>query len=185
MEATEKIGEVRVHKLWMNVAGALITLLLCAGLYVLAQALPHRAKSGHWEGALFWGSLIALIFVHEALHAAALMWFSNLPREVFKFGFNWKAITPYCHCRVPVPIKSYRLMGLFPLYVTGSISFGCLLLFPADWLAIITGITWGACIGDIWIVAALRRFPNDVLVKDHPTEIGCDIYAATTEFATT
>jgi hypothetical protein len=172
-----------VNKLVANVAGAVLTAMLCVGLYFLAQALPHRSKTGHWQVLWFWGSLIALIVVHEALHAAALIWFSKLPLRVFKFGVNWKALMPYCHCRVPVPIRAYRLMGMFPLYVTGTISLVALLLVPADWLAIVTGVTIGACIGDLWIIAGLWKFPGDVLVQDHPTEIGCDIYSAGKESA--
>jgi hypothetical protein len=69
-------------------------------------------------------------------------------------------------------------MALLPLWVTGTITITALLFHPADWLALLTGITLGACVRDVWMAAKLSRFGGEMLVQDSPTEIGCDVYPA-------
>jgi hypothetical protein len=173
----QKIADVRVNKLAMNVVAVVVCLPVCAATLILARVLPHHVKPAPWHALAAGLWLILLIFVHEGLHAIALMHFSKLPRHTFKFGILWKALTPYCHCTVPVNIQAYRRMGFFPLYVTGSASLLLLLIYPADVVGLMTGLTWAVCIGDVWLMLKLRKFPDQVLVQDHPSEIGCDIFA--------
>ncbi len=53
-----------------------------------------------------------------------------------------------------------------------------LLIFPADWVGLLTGVVCAASTGDLWIVAKLRRFSKEMLVQDASGEIGCDVLAA-------
>jgi len=66
-------------------------------------------------------------------------------------------------------------MALLPLQVTGIGSVVVLLAFPTDMTGVFAGLAIAACVGDVWIVARMRPFADDVLVLDSATEIGCDI----------
>ena len=39
------------------------------------------------------------------------------------------------------------------------------------------GFAVSACVGDVWMITKLRRFSDDLLVRDCPSEIGCDVYS--------
>lgn len=141
--------------------------------------LPHYRGPAPWHLPALLVGLIALIPVHEGLHALGLIWTTKLPPSSFRFGMMWKALTPYCHCKVPVNVRHYLIMGLFPLVVTGSISIAALLAFPSDALGTFTGAALAACVGDIWMAMTLRKFPKDAMVRDCPSDIGYDVYYRT------
>jgi hypothetical protein len=174
-----KIGEVRVNKLAANIVGGLLTVLFCIVGALLAQVLPHYKTFAPWHAVLFLVCLIVLLPLHEAVHAIGLSRFAGVPWSGIKFGFMWRALTPYCHCKVPIPIVAYRRMVLLPLWITGTASLVALLIFPSDVLGVFTGICIASCVGDVWIVAKLRRFADDLLIQDSPSEIGCDVLSST------
>lgn len=72
-------------------------------------------------------------------------------------------------------------MALLPLWVTGTATVAALLVFPTDGLGVLAGVAVAACVGDIWIVTKLARFAGDLLVRDTPSEIGCDVYSSAVE----
>ena len=165
-----------MSKLVANLIGGLLVVLLCAGFIELARLLPHYTSSVDASHALATlVTIVSLIVVHEALHAVGMVRFGKVSWHDIRFGFTWRALMPYCHCTVPLSIHAYRLMGLLPLWTTGAVTLALLLVFPSDWLGLITGVTLAACVGDVWLVAKLRRFPKDWLVQDSPSEIGCDV----------
>ena len=90
----------------------------------------------------------------------------------------WGALMPYCGCAVPVPVRAYRRMALLPLWVTGTAAVAALLVFPTYTLGVLAGVAVASCVGDVWIVAKLRRFTGDLFVQDSPSEIGCDVYSS-------
>lgn len=178
ISASTRIAEVRVNNLAANVVGGLLSILLCALGVFLAHLLPHYQPITVWHVQLLLLCLIVLLPVHEALHAIGLRLFGRLPWSDIKIGFMWRALLPYCHCKVPIPITVYRRMILLPLWGTGGASLLALLLFPSDALGLFLGVAVGACAGDLWIVARLRRFGTDVSIEDSPSEIGCDVLSS-------
>ena len=180
MLSNSLIAEVRVSKLAVNIVGTFLTVLLCVAGVLFAHLLPHYSDFDDWQAFLFLVCLIILIPVHEALHALGLLVFARISLSKLRFGVMWRALIPYCHCTVPIHVAAYRRMALLPLWITGTGSFIALTIFPTDGLGILAGVTVAACIGDVWVVAKLRRFADDLLVQDHPSEIGCDVLSSTT-----
>jgi hypothetical protein len=172
-----KVGDVRPSGLLLNLAAIPLMMIFVVGLLWLAKAMPGAPASGPTD--LFWvlPAVGLLLILHELTHAAAFKLLADLPWRTFKFGFNPKALVVYCYCPVPVTVAVYRWAALAPLLVLGTLSVLALLIYPAEWLAVLTGLHLAACIGDVWIVAGLRKFASDLLVRDHPTDPGCEIFA--------
>jgi hypothetical protein len=179
--SAEKIAEVRVNKLAANLIGAVLTVLFCVIGVFLAHLLPHHRPFGGSQAVVLLVCLIILFPVHEMIHAIGLSFFARISWSKIKFGFMWSALTPYCHCTVPIPIEAYRRMGLLPLWVTGAASVIALLIIPSDGLGVFAGVAIGGCVGDVWIVLKLRHFAGDLLVQDSPSDIGCDILSSTAQ----
>jgi hypothetical protein len=120
--------------------------------------------------------IVVALSLHELTHALAAMWRAKLPWNAFRFGFNPRSLTVYCHCRRPIDLATYRIVSLAPLVILCPISVLLVVLYPTEWLALTAGIHLAGCIGDVWIFTLLRKYASDVLVVDHPTEAGCDLY---------
>lgn len=185
MQVTEinvSVTKVRVNKLAANLVATVLTVLLCVGFVAFARRLPHFSSTGAaWQTPAALVAVVLLIVVHEALHAIGMVQFGRISWRDIRFGIMWWALMPYCHCTVPLSIRAFRRMALLPLCITGGVTFAGLLVFPSDWLALVTGFTVAACVGDVWIVARLRRFNEDWLVADSPSEIGCDVFSPVKE----
>ncbi len=175
---SSKLAEVRVSKLVLNVVAGLLTVPLCVVGIVLAHLLPHHIEVAPWHLAALLVAIILVIPVHEALHGLGLRLFSRVSRREMRFGLFPGSLIFYCHCSVPISIAAYRRMALLPLWTMGGIMLVALVVFPADWVGLLAGVVWAASTGDVWIVAKLRRFPQEVLVQDASGEIGCDVLAA-------
>ncbi len=151
---------------------------VCALAFILfAHALPHHQPQNELSLVWFLPGIVVTFSLHEMTHAAAAAWRCKFPWSAFKFGFNAKSLCFLCHCRRPLDLAAYRMVSLAPLAILGPLSLLLVVLHPADWLALTAGIHLAGCIGDVWIFRLLRKYPHDVLVVDHPTEIGCDLYS--------
>jgi hypothetical protein len=172
------VTKVRVNKLAANLVAIVLTVLLCAAFVAFARWLPHFSATGAaWQAPAALMAVVLLVVVHEALHAVGMVQFGRISWRDIRFGILWWALMPYCHCTVPLSIRAFRRMALLPLWITGGMTLACLLVFPSDLLALVTGFTVAACVGDVWIVAKLRRFNENWLVADSPSEIGCDVFS--------
>jgi hypothetical protein len=172
-----------VNKLAANLLCTLLTGVVCAAGIAFAHMLPHYVPFAKWHAVALLVSLVALIPVHEALHALGLLRFARVSRRHIRFGVMWHALMPYCYCSVPISLRAYRRMLLLPLWATGSVTATSLLLYPTDWLGLLAGFAVAACIGDVWMVVKLRRFTDGLRVQDCQSEIGCDVYSEIPETA--
>jgi len=117
-------------------------------------------------------SLLIGIVVHELLHGITWGYYSPNGMKSIKFGFKWKFLTPYCHCKEPLKVKHYRIgvamplliLGIIPSVIAIVIGHGALLSFGIIF-------TWAAG-GDIIALFMLRKLDNDINVSDHPKEMG-------------
>jgi hypothetical protein len=176
-EALQKIGDVRPNVLLMNIVGLVLALGLVFGLVAVAKLVPGYRDAGKFDLLRLGASLVLLIGLHEFIHGLAWKMVTRQPWSSFKFGFNLKAVMPYCHCRTMMSVAAYRFGALAPLLTLGPLSVIALLCYPAHWLALVAAIHLAACIGDAWIVAGLWRFKPTDLVRDHPTEAGCEVFS--------
>jgi hypothetical protein len=120
--------------------------------------------------------LIIGAILHEVLHALSFLIIGKVPVENVKLGFQWRSLTPYAHCKIPVKASLYRISLLIPALIMGIIPWFIALATGNGWLlvyAVVFTIVSGGDILTIWII---RKAKNDQLVQDHPSNCGCYIY---------
>ena len=120
--------------------------------------------------------LIIGAVMHEVLHALSFIIIGKVPVKNVKLGFQWKSLTPYAHCKIPVKASLYRISLLIPVLVMGIIPWFIALITGIGWMlvyAVIFTIVGGGDILTIWII---REATLDQLVQDHPENCGCYVY---------
>jgi hypothetical protein len=132
--------------------------------------------------AAFGRPLVALavfaagVVAHEALHALAWRLAGRVPAGAVRLGFQWRTLTPYAHCAVPMAASAYRVgaavpgvaLGLLPALLGLATGGGAVFLF-----GLLFTLAAG---GDALILWLLRDVPVDRLVEDHPTRAGCVVH---------
>ncbi len=171
-----KCGEAYVNKLFANLVSVPLGMLAIGFFGGLYLVLPYRSKMSDSDLLVFLVLMVPLVVIHEAIHALCALHLGKLHWKDFKFGVHWKALMPYYHLEAPITVKAYRMVTLAPLYVTGTVSTLLFLIHPAVWSALFAGAAIASCIGDVLVFLKLRPFDGNLLVKDSPTEIGCEIY---------
>ncbi|WP_133259581.1 DUF3267 domain-containing protein [Pseudochryseolinea flava] len=149
--------------------------------FSLANVRLYMQENVDWLKAMMpWiilGSLLGGIIAHELLHGLTWARFTSNGINSIRFGFIWKALTPYCHCTEALPIKAYRLgvampgiaLGILPLVVAFLAGHVGLFLF-----GIMFTIAAG---GDFAILYLIRQEKSNMMVLDHPHKIGCIIFS--------
>ena len=177
-EGYNKVNEVRINKLRANLLGGLVAGILMVLCLLLIRSLPWRPNIITVPVLQLLIPLVFLIPLHESIHSyAALKW----GQANIKFGFNWKGLTPYCHIKGLITVRHYRIVGVMPLCVTGPIGLAMLLIYPTMQTAFVLAMALTMCTGDLMMIWALKNFSADMLVLDHPSEPGFDIFASQTE----
>ena len=171
-----KIAQVRVGKVTVNLVTFPIALVLILAFMFFTDILFHTRPYASRDLIYIVILLIVFGLVHEGLHALALVIWGRVGPKDMKFGFSWRGLCPYYHCKLPITVKVYRITALFPLIILGGLCIMLLLVFPSIWFAAVTGGVIAASVGDIWVFCKLRGFDRECLVKDHPKEIGCDVF---------
>lgn len=122
--------------------------------------------------------LLLLLFIllgaaiHELLHGVAWAIVTRTGFKHIRFGIKWEYLTPYCHYVEAMKVWQYVIGGITPLVVMG--------ILPAIW-SMYTGnamimffglfFTWAAG-GDVQAVWMLRKFHRNLMIYDHPEELG-------------
>jgi hypothetical protein len=168
--------------------------MLAANFYSLAFAVPLAAifillHFGVWginaltltrdeiaQRLILFILLVLLgLFLHELIHGLAWAYFGKKSLKTIHYGFNWKVLSPFAHCREPLPVWVYRLGAVLPGIILG--------LIPAL-IGIITGFSWIFLYGLIFTVAAggdlvilwlLRHENSREWVLDHESRAGCHL----------
>jgi len=158
-----------------------------ANIYAIISVLPvfiilYFLYSLFWEEQAisfnfpYWLFYLIGVVVHELIHGLYAMKFSKEGKKSIKFGFAWKTLTPYCHCKEALTVRDYRIVLLSPLVILGIIpaiigliignngvyGFGLLFILAAG--------------GDLIIFWKLRSENKNSLVLDSPDKCGCIIY---------
>ncbi len=118
---------------------------------------------------------IAGAIIHELLHAVVWLVYLHKGFRILKFGIMSPDMSPYVHCKEPLPVWVYRIGIVLPALVLG--------ILPAV-AGIVTGIgllflfgfffTWTAS-GDLIVLWMIRHLNPQTMVKDHPVQVGCII----------
>ncbi|NUN68589.1 MAG: DUF3267 domain-containing protein [Bacteroidetes bacterium] len=152
---------------------AVAELLLFVALYGFAPVKEAADILLPWY---FFPLFIAGIVVHELIHGLSWMLAGKLSFRQMRFGFQWKSLTPYAHCTVPLPKSAYVFGTLMPALVLGVMPFLLSLVNANGWVLIFGVLFTFAAIGDFLIVWMIRRVPWDAMVEDHPENAGCIVH---------
>jgi len=148
----------------------LVYMLIWEGFSVIAAL-----NSTYLKFQVFLPVFIILVFLHEAIHWLSFRIVGKIASEHCRLGFQWKTITPFAHCTVPMPASAYKISLILPALILGIIPSLTALAFGIPWLliyGILFTITGG---GDFIILWLIRKVNKGQLLQDHPTRCGCEI----------
>ena len=160
---------------------ALLPVLLLGAPFVLLHGWSAMVAGARifFHPAVVIPVFLAGVVLHELIHGIAWAYFGNMPRTAIRFGFKLSALTPYAHCREPLPASVYRigaaapavLLGLLPVFAATVTGAGVILLPGLLFLA--------ASAGDFLILWILRGVRPQQRVQDHPDRAGCLVFDET------
>ena len=173
-DVTLSMGRVNLIALPLAIAPVIVL----PGIFLLIWGWPRLAATApplfRWEVLI--PALLAGIVAHELLHALTWMAAGKIPVRSIRFGIQWKTITPYAHCSVPMPAAAYRLGAAMPGLLLGALPV-CAGLAAGNGSWTLFGVFFTiAAAGDAIILWLLRGIPGTVLVEDHPERAGCYVY---------
>ncbi|MFD2445016.1 DUF3267 domain-containing protein [Bacillus sp. CGMCC 1.16607] len=154
--------------------GSFLITLLVLILYDIIWGISY---SHNWMvyGMLIFSYFLSII-LHELLHAFGFAVIGKAGWHSIKIGVMWKQMMPYAHCKVPITVKSYRFSLLLPLVITGLIPLIIGFTIGNGILVILGTLLTQSAGGDILIYQLLKSYPRDAIVRDHPKEIGCEVF---------
>lgn len=117
--------------------------------------------------------LVVAIFIvglicHEGLHALSAIIFGKCSVKQIKFGINIKQGMLYCHIDKPIHAKSYKIMLIIPVIVTGF-ALIIVTLFGNIFLIVVFCMLLCGGAGDIIMLLRLQKLDKETLILDHPT----------------
>jgi pimeloyl-ACP methyl ester carboxylesterase len=128
--------------------------------------------------------IVASIVVHEVIHAVGFMLVGKAPRTAVKFGFSWRGLAPYAHCKMPMTMYAYRVSTALPGIVLGILPGIAGLIWGNYWLIWYAIFMLAGAGGDLAILLTTRHVPAHALVLDHPTKVGCLLVEKVSDKAT-
>jgi Putative zincin peptidase len=157
---------------------ALMIIFLFVLTYILVwSGFPVREvlRSPYLKLQVFLPMFVVLVLLHEAIHWISFLVFGKVDKKYCKLGFQWRTITPYAHCSVPMKASVYRISLFLPILLLGIIPSFYAIISGLSWLlvyGIVFTITGG---GDFIILWLMRKVEKDRFVKDHPSRCGCEL----------
>jgi hypothetical protein len=140
-------------------------------LLTLEQVI--RLNWGHF--LLFIVILMASIMIHEWLHVIGFVYVGKAPRTSIKYGFSWKGLAPYAHCRAPMTASAYRTAVILPGLVLGLLPGVVGIASDLNWLVLWAALMLVSAGGDTAVLLAIRAVPGEAMVQDHPSKAGCQV----------
>jgi hypothetical protein len=157
--------KANVYALVTGLPIALLLAVVYAALWGLDGLFSPLVSPGFFVAL---GSLILGIVAHEAIHGLSWAVFGRKPLRSVEFGFQVRTLTPYAHCKEPIPARAYRLGTAMPGVLLGLAPslFG---LLTGSGPAMLFGLFFTfAAGGDALILWLLRGVDPDALVEEHP-----------------
>jgi hypothetical protein len=115
----------------------------------------------------------ASVVVHEGLHGIGWGLIGGAGWASISFGV--KSMTPYAHCDVPLDTRSYRIGAALPGIVLGVVPMLVSWGTGNGWMMAYAALMLAAASGDALVLWLIRDVDADRLVRDHPSEVGCEV----------
>ena len=168
-----KMKHITVSKLRANLCVVAISAVATFAFMGTVLLLHGGFVRGEKDHIWLLTSLLAGMVLHEVLHGLGYRVWGKLGWDDMRFGISFKGLMLYCHAKRPMALKAYRRSLSLPVLVTGFLPSVLLVWFPRLWLILYCGLMVGAGAGDLMVLARLRGMDGNVLVQDHPSEVGC------------
>lgn len=166
---------------FVNVVGTVIMVIILVIVVGIYSALWHVSpfagfalfKGDQVNVNLLWLVPIFIVstVIHELLHALGYV-LCGAKRSEVAFGFHWKALMPYAHCKIPLSVSAYRFSGALPGIVQGVIPLAAGTALGVDWLTLYGAIMLCGAVGDMLILWLTLSVPQDAQILDHPSKPG-------------
>lgn len=132
--------------------------------------ISNKASNAWWIYGLV---VVAGVIIHELIHGIVFAFFAKYGFKSIKFGILWKMVTPYAHCKEPLPVRAYMLAVIMPFIIVGLLPGIYSIIIGSLPLLIFAILFSGAAAGDFMILNLIYKEDKANLVLDHPTEGGC------------
>lgn len=166
--------DARQFNMVIMTAGGIVTFFLGFVVVMTARLWTHPGTDldlglSWWFFPLTFGVVMAVILVHELLHAAAFLVSGGKPR----LGLSMVArVYPVAHATATMPLKRNRYLAacLVPLVVLTPVLLAAAFLVEADVAAgillVALGMNVGGSIGDIIMARSIRQHPPETIFED-------------------
>jgi len=162
-----------------NVYGLVLGAIGVAALVAVHWAVwgwdeTRMAARDFFDNPFVWiPAAAAALVVHEGLHGLFWGWLGGGGRSSIRYGFQWKTMTPFAHCKVPIQAGAYRIGTAAPGLIVGVLPALAGTFAGWGWLA---GFGWFMTLvagGDALVLVLIRSLEGSRLVEDHPVRAGC------------
>ena len=173
--------DLSVSMVRANFVGPLLILppfLILALAYILLWGVDVVVEASFGELVRFYAVALAVLLVgvvvHELLHGFSFVLIGKQRLEDVKLlGFQWKTLTPYSSCQVPIKARAYRWVVAMPGLVLGVLPSLAGIVTGNGWVMLFGLFFFFAAAGDALILWLIRGVGSDELVEDHPERAGC------------
>ncbi|MGE6592134.1 DUF3267 domain-containing protein [Bacillus mycoides] len=125
---------------------------------------------------LFIIAMLVLVCIHEAIHLIGFRYIGGVPWSELKWGVNWKLGAAYAHSKQVITVKQMKTVLMLPFLPTGILPIVLGLAMNLEPLSFLGILLTAGCIGDIALYKKVSKFPDDALVKDHPSKPQFTVY---------
>ncbi|ANC10195.1 MULTISPECIES: DUF3267 domain-containing protein [Bacillus cereus group] len=169
---------VAVSMVKLNVYAFLIIFVLAFGISFLHALLSGGVQVEITLPTVFLViiAMIVLVCIHEAIHLIGFRYIGGVPWSELKWGVNWKLGVAYAHSKQAVTVKQMKKVLMLPFLPTGILPIVLGLAMNLEPLSFLGILLTGGCIGDIAVYQKVSKFPDDALVKDHPSKPQFTVY---------
>lgn len=179
MEVVGSRREVTVSMAQAN-AFSLVTVLPLVALFYYSFvnrwgfALLARGVDLIFENvSLSFFCLVLGVIVHELIHGLTWSILGGHPHRAIRYGIQWRTLTPFAHCTMPLPARAYRVGALLPGLLLG-VAPALAGIDNGNGTLFVFGLLFTAAAGgDFLVVWLLRGVHPDSRLEDHPTRAGC------------
>lgn len=175
------VRDATISMLWANVIALLAFPLALLMFFVPYRwiwgrgILEHAFVVNSVTIAAILGIFLLSILMHEWLHVVGFVRVGGAPKTAVRYGFSWKGLAPYAHCKAPIRATAYRISVMLPGVLLGIVP-GLIGVAAGTWWLVLWAILMViAAGGDAAVLLAMRSVPGDALVLDHPYKAGCQV----------
>ncbi|CKE60685.1 DUF3267 domain-containing protein [Bacillus cereus group sp. TH43LC] len=169
---------VTVSMVKLNIYALLIIFALAFGIGYLHIFLSGGVQFEFTLPVMFLLIIGMIVFVciHEAIHLIGFRYIGGVPWSELKWGVNWKLGVAYAHSKQAITVKQMKKVLMLPFLPTGilPIVIGVAMNMPS--ISFLGILLTAGCIGDMVLYQKVSKFPDDALVKDHPSKPQFTVY---------